>query len=84
MKVSPVQLYTLVEAETCMVILQQGDKLNGRPNMPLVTGKLSDIGEYRVRYAHARERDKTPQEAHKEALQGAKIVGSEDMAKRYN
>lgn len=69
MKIEGEALYKIVEFDKGIIILNALDTMPGRPEaVGLIAGKPSVIGEYLVRYMHARGEGKNIREAHKQAL----------------
>lgn len=75
MKIEGEALYKVVEFEKGIIILNALDTMSDRPEaVGLIAGKPNVIGEYIVRYLHARSKGKDIRAAHQEALGKDAIV----------
>ncbi len=76
MKFNNLEMYEVVEAEDCMVIFKRGTRLAGIRSTPLMAGPPTVVPEYLARYFDARLAGKSLDDAHTEALHGAKVIAA--------
>lgn len=76
MNFNPLEMYEVVEAEDCLVIFKRGTRLGGMRSTPLMAGPPTVVPEYLARYVSARLAGKSLDDAHTEALNGAKVIAS--------
>lgn len=77
MNINGFALYKVVEFDKGIILLNALDSMPGRQCVELVMADAKTCGEYLARYLHARGEGaagKTIEQAHKEALAGAKVV----------
>lgn len=68
-------MYKVVELNGALVIMHQHDAMQDNRGTPLIIADSGTMVEYLARYIHAREAGKAQKDAHKSALDGAKILG---------
>jgi hypothetical protein len=79
MKITPLALYKLVEADGAIVLMRYEDKLGSLQHAELVAGNIADLIEYLPVYLHERSHGVGIKPAHATALKGARIIGQNNL-----
>ena len=74
MEFSALEMYEIVEGKDCLVICKHGTRVGGMSVTPLMAGPLMVLVEYQARYFDARLAGKSLDDAHRDALTGARII----------
>jgi hypothetical protein len=84
MKMSHFETYKVVECGDFLAIMRPQDNFNDHKKADLIVSDLPTCCEYLARYTYARAGGKSIDDAHREALAGARVIkaGSRDLAQR--